>query len=297
MRSVRASACASRDHAAAESGASFVACSQAETSAPVSPIRFATSARSSSPCSLGSIERACSSAARAPSRSKTRRRRRPSRSHAEPSLGASCGLPHGGVDRHRERAHVLVDARRVAVRRGALGLGARPVAHGAPGGREVARLPERDRQQPQHGRVARVGVAGVDEPLGGDLEVALGERVLGGGHEALDAVGAGVGLREVDELQRARGDGADADLEGDARPLLHVVAGAGEVDAVDAADAPLGIGEAARVAVHDRVVGHARGERVVLLAILPRARARAARPRRRAGPPRRAPCARPGRTP
>ena len=30
-------------------------------------------------------------------------------------------------------------------------------------------------------------------------------------------------------------------------------------------DAPLGIGQAARVAVHDRVVGHARAERVVLL--------------------------------
>ena len=51
-----------------------------------------------------------------------------------------------------------------------------------------------------------------------------------------------------------------------ARPLLDVVAAAGEVDAVDAADAPLGIGEAARVAVHDRVVGHARAERVVLAA-------------------------------
>ena len=154
------------------------------------------------------------------------------------------------------------------MRRRALGLGARPVAHGAAGGREVARLPERDRQQPQHGRVARVGVARVDEPLGGEREVALGERVLGGGHEALDAVGARVGLREVDELQRARGDGAYADLEGDARPLLHVVVGAREVDPGDAADAPLRIGQAARVAVDDRVVGHARGERVVLLAIL-----------------------------
>ncbi len=42
---------------------------------------------------------------------------------------------------------------------------------------------------------------------------------------------------------------------------------AGEVDAVDAADAPLGIRQAARVAVHDRVVGHARAERVVLRAV------------------------------
>src|SRR4029453_8064445 len=35
--------------------------------------------------------------------------------------------------------------------------------------------------------------------------------------------------------------------------------------AVHAPDAPLGVGEAARVAVHDRVVGHARAERVVLV--------------------------------
>ena len=176
-------------------------------------------------------------------------------------------LAHGGVDRHRERALVLVDARRGAVRRRALGLDARPVAHRAAGGGEVARLPERGRQQPQDGRVLRLGVARVDEPLRGEREVALGERVLGGGHEALDALGARVGLGEVDELQRARRHRAHADLEGDARPLLDVVVVAGEVDAVDAADAPLGIGEAARVAVHDRVVGDARGERVVLLAV------------------------------
>src|SRR6185436_20175927 len=37
------------------------------------------------------------------------------------------------------------------------------------------------------------------------------------------------------------------------------------VDAVDAPDAPLGVGEAARVAMHDRVVGHARTEWIVLL--------------------------------
>src|SRR6185295_11398011 len=79
--------------------------------------------------------------------------------------------------------------------------------------------------------------------------------------------GARVGLREVDELQRAGRHRADADLERDARPLLDVVAVAREVDAVDAAHAPLRIREAARVAVHDRVVGHTRGERVVLLAV------------------------------
>ena len=44
----------------------------------------------------------------------------------------------------------------------------------------------------------------------------------------------------------------------------------GEVDAGDGADAPLGVGQAARVAVDDRVVGHAAAERVVLGAILGR---------------------------
>ena len=68
-------------------------------------------------------------------------------------------------------------------------------------------------------------------------------------------------------------------------PLVGV---AGEVDAGDRADAPLRVGQAARVAVHDRVVGHAAAERVVLRLGPARARARAARLRRRAGPPPRA---------
>ena len=93
-----------------------------------------------------------------------------------------------------------------------------------------------------------------------------------------DAVGAGVGLAEVDELQRAGGHGAHAGRELHARPLLHVVAVAREVDAADRPDAPLGVGQAARVAVHDRVVGHARAERVVLLrGRPPRPRARCSR--------------------
>ena len=57
-------------------------------------------------------------------------------------------------------------------------------------------------------------------------------------------------------------------------------------------DAPLGVGLAARIAVHDRVVGDAAPERIVLGAIARPARARAARLRRRACPPPRAPCAR-----
>ena len=63
---------------------------------------------------------------------------------------------------------------------------------------------------------------------------------------------------------------------------------------VTRADAPLRVGQAARVAVHDRVVGHAAGERVVLGAARRPARGRAARPRRRGGPPPRARAARGG---
>jgi hypothetical protein len=91
--------------------------------------------------------------------------------------------------------------------------------------------------------------------------------VLGGGHEALDALGAGIGLGEVHEAQGARRDGAHADREVHARPLLHVVLVAREVDAGHGADTPLGIRQTARVAVHDRVVGYARPERVVALAV------------------------------
>ena len=116
-------------------------------------------------------------------------------------------------------------------------------------------------------RVVGLGVAGVDQPLRRQRVVALGDRVLGGGEEALHAVGARVGLGEVDELQRARRHGAHAGRELHARPLLDVVAAAGEVDAGHAADAPLRIGHAARVAVHDRVVGHLAAERVVRPAV------------------------------
>ena len=169
----------------------------------------------------------------------------------------------GGLGREVDRAHVLVDARGEAMRRRALVLDARPVAHRAAGRGQVAALPEGERHQPQHGGVLRLGVARVDQPLGGERVVALGHRVLGGGHEALDALGARIGLAEVDELQRPGGHRAHAGLEAHARPLLDVVAVAREVDPAHRADAPLGVGQAARVAVHDRVIGHARAERVV----------------------------------
>ena len=200
----------------------------------------------------------------AAARSMSRRRRRPD---ALPGVGVLRAARRGAVGRlggEVDRAHVLVDARGEAVRRGAIALDARPVAHGAARGGELARLPEGERHQAQDGGIGRLGVAREDQALGGQRVVALGHRVLGGGHEALHALGAGVGLGEVDELQRAGRDRAHAGRELHARPLLDVVAGAREVDARDRADAPLRVAQAARVAVHDRVVGHARAERVVL---------------------------------
>ena len=229
------------------------------------------------------------------SRSKVRRRRRPSRSQAPASSGARSVSRSAASTASESDAHVLVDARGVPVRGRAGPLRARPVADRAAGGGQVPRLPEGEREQPQHRGVARVGVARVDQPAGGEREVALGQRVLGRGHEALDALGARVRLGEVHELQRARGHRAHADLEVDARPLLDVVAVAGEVDPVDGADAPLGIGQAARIAVDDRVVGHPRRERVVAGAVLvggPAALLLGVGARR---PPRRAACARPRR--
>ena len=99
----------------------------------------------------------------------------------------------------------------------------------------------------------------------------------------------GSGLEKSTNCSEPAGHRPHAGLELHARPLLDVVAVAGEVDARDRPDAPFRIGEAARVAVDDRVVGHARAERVVACAVRRRPRGRAARPRRRVGPPRRAP--------
>ena len=87
-------------------------------------------------------------------------------------------------------------------------------------------------------------------------------------HEALDAVGARVGLRKIDELEAVGRNGAHARLEADARPLLNLVAIAGEVDPADSSHAPLRVREAARVAVDNRMVGHLRRERIVDLAVL-----------------------------
>ena len=127
------------------------------------------------------------------------------RRRAGPRIGGALGGLLGEVD----RAHVFVDPRREAVRRRALPVDARPVAHRARGLLELARLPEGERHQPQHGDVARLGVARVDQPLRGQQVLAFGHRALGGDQEALDALLGGVGLGEVDEAHAAGGHRAD----------------------------------------------------------------------------------------
>ncbi len=114
--------------------------------------------------------------------------------------------------------------------------------------------------------LSRFGVARVDQPLRRQLVLAFGHRALRGEHEAFDALLAGIGLGEVDETHAAGRHRAHAVAEFDARPLLHLLAAVGilgEVDAGDRADAPLRVGQAARIAVHDGVIGHAAGERIV----------------------------------
>jgi len=146
-----------------------------------------------------------------------------------------------------------------------------PIAHGACGSIEPAGLPEGERHQAQDGDVVRFSVARIDQALGGELVVAFGHRALGGDHEPLDALLCRVGLGEVDEAHAAGGDGPHAVAEVDSRPLLDLLLAVritAEVDAGDGPDAPLGVGKAACVAVHDGVIGHATGERIVLGAIL-----------------------------
>ena len=169
--------------------------------------------------------RARSSASIAAARSISRRRRRPTRSHASASGGRARGGAVGGLGGEVDRAHVLVDARGEAVRRRAVA--ARRAPSRARRGPAAVRLPACQKASVISRSTAALrglGVARVDEALRGERVVALGHRVLGGGHEALDALGARVGLGEVDELQRAGRDRAHAGLELHARPLLDVVA-------------------------------------------------------------------------
>ena len=79
---------------------------------------------------------------------------------------------------------------------------------------------------------------------------------------------AGSGLEKSTNWSEPAGTVRMPTGELDPRPLLDVVLVAREVDPGHAAHAPLRIGHAAGVAVHDRVVGHARAERVVLGALL-----------------------------
>ena len=147
-RSVRASAWARRDHAASLSGSRRTACSHALTSPPRSP-RAGTRGR----------DRA---ARRGSARGAGRLQRVDRRSRsAEPQPQTADALPRvrvvgptvhgavGGLRREVDGAHVLVDAGCEAVRRRPVALDARPVADGAPGRGQVARLPERERHEPQ----------------------------------------------------------------------------------------------------------------------------------------------------
>ena len=118
--------------------------------------------------------------------------------------GAALGGALGGLLGEVDGAHVFVDPRREAVGGGARAVDARPVAHGAAGLLELAGLPEGERHQAQHGDVARLGVARVDQPLRGQQVLAFGHRALRGEHEALDALLGGIGLGEVDEAACCR---------------------------------------------------------------------------------------------
>ena len=174
----------------AEAGSSSVACSVAVTSAPRSPARWWARARSSRPSTVGPSRRACSSALMRGLAVHEAQAQAPDALPGVRVLGAARRGAVGRLGGEVDRAHVLVDARREAMRRGALALDARPVAHGAAGGARGRRPARRPASSAAGRRVARLGVARVDQALGGQRVVALGHRVLGGGHEALHALGA-----------------------------------------------------------------------------------------------------------
>ena len=179
-RTRRPAAARSRSAAAASLGSSASACTiSSRTSSPAAERRVRASS---------ALERALAvaSAAAAGGRAAPTRRRR-----TGPALGRALGGLLGEVD----RADVLVDARGEAVR--------------APGGRR-RRAPSRAPRAPAASSLPAcqkasvisrstatlrgLGVARVDQPLGGELVLALGHRALRGDHEALDALLGGVGL-------------------------------------------------------------------------------------------------------
>ena len=99
----------------------------------------------------------------------------------------------GRVNSKIDRPHVLIDASRESLWRRTVILNPCPIPHRPRGGRQVASLPEGDGQQPQHHRICGLCIPGVNEPLRGELGVALRKRMLRGGHEALNPVGGRVG--------------------------------------------------------------------------------------------------------
>ena len=167
-RSVRASACAYVDHAACESGSSRVArLGRRDLGADVAgevvgerEVEQSLDGRSHQPRALERGDRGGAIHQLQPQAAEALPRRR--------VAGRALGRARGGLGGEVERAHVLVDPRGEALGRRAVGVDARPVADRARRRRQVARLPERHRQQPQHGRIVRLGVARVDEALGGE---------------------------------------------------------------------------------------------------------------------------------
>ena len=124
----------------ARRGSSARACAiSSRTASPPSPSPAPSSDARASACSE-------------PSRSSNRNRRRPV-APTRPRLRRALGGALGGLVGEVDRAHVLVDAGREAVRRRAVAVDARPVAHRARRGLEVVGLPERERHHAQHRHV------------------------------------------------------------------------------------------------------------------------------------------------
>ena len=125
-----------------------------------------------------------------PVKHERRKENEPARRHRESAhfiSGLLCAV-EGRRPRHPHLAAGQGGVREAAVSRGARFEAA--VRRVSPRRRigKVSRLPERSGHQPQHDRVVRLGIAGVDEPLRGERCVSVGQRVLRCGHEPLHSI-------------------------------------------------------------------------------------------------------------
>ena len=220
------------------------------------------------PRATGPPALACSSAEIAPWRSISRSRSRPSRSQADASSGARRSLGRG-LGGPGDRAHVLVDPRREPLGRRPVGFDPGPVADGRappPGGCPAC----------QNAVVSSRSTAGFDGSASRAYTSRWAASAASPSASACCAAvmnrctrsADGSGVEKSTNCSEPAGTVRTPIENEHAGPLLGVLVVAGEVDPGHGADAPLGIGDAARVAVHDRVVGHARAERVVLGAVL-----------------------------